>query len=143
MTFEEAKKRIELAAKESRREYDLYKDEQSKGEEFGFIIALSILKHVDIEPAPKDKLTLTELANEQRKIFKFKYLTAEIAVYNHYFCLWTEKPFWNGKYWGIKENGKKHIVTDFLDFETIKSIDLSEYEDADGIIDYSKCIVEV
>ena len=107
MTFEEAKKRIELAAEESRREYDLYKDEQSKGEEFGFIIALSILEQVDTEPAPKDKMTLTELAHELRKFFRFKYLTAEIAVYSHYFCLWTGKPFWNGKYWEVKENGKK------------------------------------
>ena len=104
---------------------------------------LAILAKVDTEPALKDKMTLTELAHELRKFFRFKYLTAEIAVYNHYFCLWTGKPFWNGKYWGVKENGKKHIVTDFLDFETIKSINLSEYEDADGIIDYSKCIVEV
>lgn len=143
MTLAEAKKRIKQAAEESSRDYDLYEDDRSKGEEFGLITALSILKHVDTEPAPKDKMTLTELAHELRKFFRFKYLTAEIAVYNHYFCLWTGKPFWNGKYWGVKENGKKHIVTDFLDFETIKSIDLSEYEDADGIIDYSKCIVEV
>lgn len=91
----------------------------------------------------KEKMTLTELARELRKIFRFKYLTVEIAIYNPYFCLWRERPYWNGKYWGAKEDGQKHLVTDFLDFEIVESIDLSEYRDADGNIDYSKCIVEV
>ena len=104
---------------------------------------LAILAKVDTEPATKDKMTLTELAHELRKIFKFKYLTVEIAIFNPYFCLWTERPYWNGTYWGAKEDGQKHIVTDFLSFETVASIDLSEYKDENGEIDYSKCIVEV
>lgn len=88
-------------------------------------------------------MTLTELAKKLRKIFRFKYLTVEIAIYNPYFCLWTERPYWNGKYWGAKEDGQKHLVTDFLDFEIVESIDLSEYKEENGEIDYSRCIVEV
>ena len=88
-------------------------------------------------------MTLNELAKELRKIFRFKYLTVEMAIYNPYFCLWTERPYWNGKYWGAKEDGQKHLVTDFLSFEIVASIDLSEYKDENGEIDYSRCIVEV
>lgn len=88
-------------------------------------------------------MTLTELAQELRKIFRFRYLTAEIAIYNTYFCMWDQKPRWNGKYWGAEEDGKKHIVTDFLACDIAEEIDLSEYKDADGNINYSKCIVEV
>ena len=90
-----------------------------------------------------DTMTLTELAHELRKIFKFRYLTGEIAIYNSYFCMWDQKPRWDGKYWRSEEDGKKHIVTDFLTCDIAGEIDLSEYKDEQGNIDYSRCIVEV
>ena len=34
-------------------------------------------------------MTLTELAKKLREIFDFKYLTAEIAIYNLYFVMWN------------------------------------------------------
>lgn len=138
MTFEEAKKEINK----------LY-DELRWSKDHDAIVRMKALEDVleildGVEPVGNpDTFTLKELACELRKLFRFKYLTVEIAIYNPYFCLWTERPYWNGKYWGAKEDGQKHIVTDFLSFETVASIDLSEYRDADGNIDYSKCIVEV
>ena len=149
MTLEEAKIVIEMRTKQFRKQAEneeLWPIEKAfnDGVVDGLKIAMDAIEHVDTEPVGNpDKLTLTELARELRKIFKFKYLTVEMAIYNPYFCLWTERPYWNGKYWGAKEDGQKHMVTDFLSFEIVASIDLSEYKDADGNIDYSKCIVEV
>ena len=140
MTLEEAKKEI-LKNQSSPITYSNM--DYESGWEEAISKVLKIIELVDTEPATKDKMTLTELAHELRKIFKFKYLTVEIAIFNPYFCLWTERPYWNGTYWGAKEDGQKHIVTDFLSFETVASIDLSEYKDENGEIDYSKCIVEV
>ena len=102
-----------------------------------------VIEEFPEEPVGKDKMTLEELAQMLRKIFKFKYLTAEIVIYNTYFCMWDQKPRWNGKYWEAEEDGKKHIITDFLAYEIVKELDLSEYKDENREIDYSKCIVEV
>ena len=53
-------------------------------------------------------MTLTELANELRKIFKFKYLTVESTFGRLYFAAWTRKPLWNGKtgymFWHRRED---------------------------------------
>ena len=88
-------------------------------------------------------MTLSEFANELRKIFRFDCLTVEVPHYGLYFVLWNQKPHWNGKYWDAEMDGKGHIVVDFLEFDLAGKVDLSEYKDADGNIDYSKCIVEV
>ena len=88
-------------------------------------------------------MTLNELAKELSKIFEFKYLTAEIAIYNLYFVMWNQKPYWQGKFWETENDGESHIIADFLAFELVGEADLSEYKDEDGNIDYSKCIVEV
>ena len=142
MTLEEAKKKIKAQAEAEWEEFKKTGSMLCQGFALGADDALEVLEKVGPVGNP-DTLTLRELARELRKIFRFKYLTVEIAIYNPYFCLWTERPYWNGKYWEAKEDGQKHIVTDFLSFETVASIDLSEYADADGNIDYSKCIVEV
>lgn len=142
MTLEEAKKKIKAQAEAEWEEFKKTGSMLCQGFALGADDALETLDKVE-SSGNLDKLTLRELARELRKLFRFKYLTVEIAIYNPYFCLWTERPYWNGKYWGAKEDGQKHIVTDFLSFETVASIDLSEYADENGNIDYSKCIVEV
>ena len=143
MTLEEAKERIKQAAEESRRDYYLYEDEQLKGEEFGLITALSILKHVDTEPAQKDKMTLAELAHELRKIFKFKYLTKD-PVGN--ICCWNGKPVYDAveDFWVTgSRGGVSPVLETWPSAMTVKTLDLSEYKDENGEIDYSKCIGEV
>ena len=153
MTLAEAKKRIKQAAEESSRDYDLYEDDRSKGEEFGLITALSILKHIDTEPAPKDKMTLTELAHELRKLFGFKYLTLDAFV--HYgdiigpniITLWVVEPYYDDEdkqfefLWN--QDRKTGAIFDIPVSSLSVNLDLLEYKDADGNINYSKCIVEV
>lgn len=127
------------------------KDDWHDGYYDGLTAALLMLS--EDEPADtdkpiweaKDKLTLEELAHELRKIFKFKYLT-----YNEYgiLCIWAgERPkpeycrdfcFWNFY-------PERTFIIGSIDTKTkdCVGLDLSEYKDADGNIDYSKCIVEV
>lgn len=84
-------------------------------------------------------MKLSELANELRKIFKFKYLTAD-ALEGKYVALWTAKPFFTGYEWRFTQEAC--CVAD-IRFHRIPVVDLSEYADKAGNIDYSKCIVEV
>ena len=109
------------------------------GQVEGLEEAMGILDEVDTEPVENpDKLTLTELAHELRKIFRFKYLTVSningcnINVWKH------SKPEYNDGEW-IGSYMAFDIYPDELRFE----LDLSEYADENGDIDYSKCIVEV
>ena len=144
MTLEELRNAVCRYIDENREAYNETGDECYRAVKEELLHILGLIDSVDHEPVGNpDKMTLTEAAYELRKIFKFKYLTEEIAIYNPYFCLWTERPYWNGQYWGAKEDGKKHLVIDFLGFEIVASIDLSEYADESGAIDYSRCIVEV
>lgn len=85
-------------------------------------------------------MTLKELTRELRKIFKFKYLTVSntngwcINVWKYY------KPEWNdsdGEWIGC------YLAFDIYPDELICELDFSEYVDADGDVDFSKCIVEV
>lgn len=89
-------------------------------------------------------ITLAELACELRKIFIFKYLTVEFSNYNGYFVTWDEKPNWDGRYW-CDEDGAvlSNAVFSFAGVDIVWEIDLSEYKDKAGEIDYSRCIVEV
>ena len=90
-------------------------------------------------------MTLEELARELRKIFRFKYLT--VADYKHEgpvtLDCWEYKPNFNE--WDCTWRGFHHreLLYSFDTAELACALDLSEYRDADGNIDYSKCIVEV
>ena len=92
-------------------------------------------------------MKLTELANELRKIFKFKYLTVERSFGRLYFAGWTRKPHWRGEtgymFWYRKKDNYAFLALNFFNTFLEEEIDLSEYADEDGDIDYSKCIVEV
>lgn len=89
-------------------------------------------------------MTLTELARELRKLLNFGYVTLEGSLGDYYqLSLWQKKPkfidwckSWSASYGGCVYGW---LTTNCLSTE----LDLSEYVDADGNIDYSKCIVEV
>ena len=135
MTLEEAKKEIDELKEE------VFVDEPNdytSGRADALGDALEILEKVEPVGNP-DKMTLKELARELRRIFKFKYLTAE-SVEGKIVALWDGKPFFTGYEWHFID--KAQCVID-IRFHHIPVLDLSEYADEDGEIDYSKCIVEV
>lgn len=83
-------------------------------------------------------MTLTELAKKLREIFKFRYLT--VSPYREDVLLWRDKPECDGFYWRSTEPCAQLAFHSNL---LSVSLDLFEYKDAEGNIDYSKCIVEV
>lgn len=146
MTFEEAKKQIcerknmyDSIVNRIEDPYNTAKDFY-KGEACGLSEAIDILAKV--EPVVKDKLTLTELAHELRKLFRFKYLTVSLNKRLH---LWSGRaPIYRiaEKYW-TSDFIKTSVLGKLLGMELVNVLDLSEYKDEQGNIDYSKCIVEV
>ena len=98
-------------------------------------------------------MTLTELAYKLRKLFGFKYLTLDAFV--HYgdiigpniITLWVVEPYYDDEdkqfefLWN--QDRKTGAIFDIPVSSLSVNLDLSEYKDADGNIDYSKCIVEV
>ena len=139
MTFEEAKKRI--------KELDSGSSFGGSDYESGWEDALrrvtEVLDEIDTEPVGNpDKLTLRELARELRQKCNFKYMTAESGIGD---CstahLWSDKPYYDvAKTW-VCTKGRMYgwLASDVFSF----TLDLSEYADENGNIDYSKCIVEV
>lgn len=147
MTLEEAKEKIRESLKKSHEDVDNYCDDGSRGEITAYTNALSILKHVDTEPAPKGKMTPTELAHELRRVFDLRYLTADSypGDYDHFKIM-----IWFGRYrpkydlpdgW-IESSALSNYVAIYWNDLGIE-IDFSEYENEFGYIDFSKCIVEV
>ena len=68
-------------------------DDYFKGMADGYKLSIDALKWLSGTP---DKLTLTELARELRKIFRFKYLT--VSPYREEVLLWWDKPESDGFY---------------------------------------------
>ena len=142
MTLDEAKKKIKETAERDWEEYEKTGSLLYKGFALGADDALDILSKVDAEPVVKDKLTLTELAHELRKLFRFKYLTVSLNKRLH---LWSGRaPIYRiaEKYW-TSDFIKTSVLGKLLGMELVNVLDLSEYKDEQGNIDYSKCIVEV
>lgn len=85
-------------------------------------------------------MTLKELAIELRKVFEFRYLTIE--SHSGIYAYSGQKPEYskNLDCW-MCDFSKTSIV--FRTNLSVISLDISEYMDEDGNIDYSKCIVEV
>ena len=146
MTLEEAKKEIEDRMHAYWRGFKGWDEEHwhdqrgnpyYEGKSDGLEEASGILDKVESSGNP-DKLTLKELARELRKLFKFKYLT--VSPYREEVLLWWDKPESDGFYWWATET-----CTQVAFYSNVLSVplDLSEYKDTDGNIDYSKCIVEV
>lgn len=88
-------------------------------------------------------ITLEELAYELRKIFKFKYLIVENIRYENDLTVWIYEclPVFEADK-GLWYSDHGHDVGFFVS-DLVKHLDLSEYKDESGKIDFSKCIVEV
>ena len=87
-------------------------------------------------------MTLEELAYELRKVFRFRYLTAHRSGVELFLRMYAKEPSFFETYsvWGEKDAVFFPIAVS----EDLRvDVDLSGYRDADGNIDYSKCIVEV
>ena len=92
-------------------------------------------------------MTLNELAYDLKRIIAFDCIT----VHKN----WCQEPMvflWGGKpkYSPAQDVGgwqsvigKSHAICWLGVYSIIGGLNLSEYRDADGIIDYSKCIEEV
>lgn len=90
-------------------------------------------------------MTLEELAQKLRKIFGFGYLVAygsELYGYRVKAYLLKPKYIPIGGFWFNETRGNDALL-DISFSDLMCDLDLSEYEDEDGNIDYSRCIVEV
>lgn len=108
------------------------------------------VKHNLDEERRKEKkgITLIKLAHELRKLFNFRWLTLDE---NNGIDLWmcfadNDPPKFSGDYflWSSESPNTRAICT--IDFDTkiaAVNLNLSEYRNDNGDIDYSKCIVEV
>lgn len=88
-------------------------------------------------------MTLRELAADMRKLVKFNYMTVENYRSSIAIIMWIAKPTFKHSFWSGIKNQSEVILLALRDFELVPDLDLSEYEDEYGNIDYSKCIVEV
>ena len=143
MTLEEAKKQIQAQANAQWEEFKKTGSSLHQGFALGGEDALEILDEVDAEPVGNpDKLTLTELARQPLWILKYRYIT--VSDFNHKGHLvmefWEDKPTFS-KVACIWDHASFIYTVDVSNLGF--TLDLSEYKDADGNIDYSKCIVEV
>ena len=143
MTLEEAKKEIENWMYSCGDAYSI--DHNSKEKAVGDALSdvLGLLNEIEPELSRNPgQLTLAELVQEMRKLFKFKYLTCEFYGGNRCYVIsfWNGKPEWRDVSWWCCD--KCDLIGDIKLYKSAE-LDLSEYRDADGIIDYSKCIVEV
>lgn len=167
MTFEEAKREIERLDDCLWSEFEKNPNPKTYGEARAYEEACHILDEVDTEPVGKpDKMTLTELAHELRKIFKFRYLTVQPTFYRdpcnniNKYCgdaieLWDREPrFLSDK--GFREDcfldggptgrfGKEYMhpenLVAYLELGLSKTIE-EMLKDGD-FSEYEKCIVEV
>ena len=77
MTLEELRNAVCRYIDENREAYNETGDECYRAVKEELLHILGLIDSVDHEPVGNsDKMTLTELARELRKIFRFKYLTA-------------------------------------------------------------------
>lgn len=119
-----------------------HRDDWHDGYYDGLTAALMMLS--EDEPADtdkpiweaKDKMTLKELARALRKIFDFGYLT--VCEYSIALFRIDDKPWFEGTW-----EGRFDRIGTLCIWACANALDLSEYKDENGNIDYSKCIVEV
>lgn len=91
-------------------------------------------------------MTLQELANKLSEIYIFDYLTFDSDLdIGPRMIIWKGKPKWQRSLkWYPGKDFSAYAVAGMSNPYYMKvDIDLSEYADDKGNIDYSKCIVEV
>lgn len=146
MTLEEVKKKIKELYDKKMDDFCDSANPFRYSDAMTYSKVLQILDEIDTEPElsrnPR-QLTLTELAREMRRLFKFEYLTCEFYGGSKFYVisLWNGKPRWRGCSWWLCDNCD--LIADIKLHMEFAEPDLSEYRGADGIIDYSKCILEV
>lgn len=92
------------------------------------------------------KMTLTELACELRKILWFRWLALD---YTGYISLWNSRPKYAANWQGSNktwQRGKGMLsgMSGYIFPNAVGvALNLEEYTDESGEIDYSRCIVEV
>lgn len=138
MTLEEAKREIEDWMFSSGDVYSISRNSEDKAVGDALSDVLGLLDEVKPVENP-DPLTLTELAHELRNIFKFRYLTVDYDYPASLMSMWDEKPEFGFSCWDRSTGYLGDFSTSALNIE----LNLSEYADENGDIDYSKCIVEV
>ena len=142
MTLEEAKKRI----KELDSGYRFGGSNYESGWEDALCRVTEILDEIDTKPVGNpDKMTLKELAREMRKIFRFRYLTCDGCGDLRDYSIWLDKPEYTRDGWLFFSvfGDPEPAMMLFESRDLAIDLDLSEYADENGNIDYSKCIVEV
>ena len=140
MTLEEAKKKIGAQAEAQWEEFKKTGSMLCQGFALGIDDALETLDKVEPVRNP-DKMTLKELARELRKLFKFKYLTAHRSGVELFLRMYAKEPSYFKTYSVWRETYAVFFpiaVSEDLSVD----LDLSEYRDENGEIDYSRCIVE-
>ena len=99
---------------------------------------------VDKEPG-KESITLHELADWLHQGIIFDFLTVHYEDGDYIVCLWRSvyvlgaPAFANGIWWHCD---KAICVIEITDSWLVPSLDLSEYQDENGEIDYGKCIIK-
>lgn len=93
-------------------------------------------------------MTLKEFALILRKCIKFNYLTAERYHSDMVVSIYMNQPTYvsygeHGGGWDTSNDDTSASVCAFYKEELAVKLDLSEYEDASGEVDYSKCVVRV
>lgn len=140
MTLDEAKKKIKAQAEAEWEEFKKSGSMLCQGFALGADDALETLDKVE-SSGNLDKLTLKELAREMRKLFKFDYVTVDA---NESITFWARKPLYISMCGLWERNAYLNSWDIFdIDFSSAVNLDLSEYADESGEIDYSRCIVEV
>lgn len=92
------------------------------------------------------EITLNEFAAELRKTLRFRWLTLD---YTGYITLWNNKPKYTADWKGGKKTWQRGNdplcgMSGYIFPNAVGgALDLEEYADENGNIDYSKCIVEV
>lgn len=94
----------------------------------------------------ESRMTLTEFAVELKNILRFRWLTLD---YTGYITLWNNKPKYTADWKGSKKTWQRGNdplcgMSGYIFPNAVGgALDLEEYADENGNIDYSKCIVEV
>lgn len=164
MTLDEAKQKIENLYVEYYRGYKGWDAEhpERRGDMScryildGLEMALDILSEIDEEidnikskasepVGDSDKLTLTRIAHVFRSYYKFDYFVVEPSEFgNPVAKLWIseKRPIFTKYGWGYDTNDDYDYIEVNI-WDLTEELDLSEYKDESGKVDYGKCIVEV
>ena len=139
MSLKEAREKIVHLRNEMRNES--VRTEWINGYIDGLDEALYAIDDSSIDEVP-NRMTLRELARQPLWILKYRYIT--VSDFNHKGHLvmefWEDKPTFS-KVACIWDHASFIYTVDVSNLGF--TLDLSEYKDENGEIDYSKCIVEV